>query len=102
MKKALKATLRAGISSCIYLLGFLYCANLSVANDEEGGIGGTGYDDAKARLLRPDIPNHDIRPDMPGIPERPQTMERPLERIDAFDADAIEAMPEGMPEKIGK
>ncbi|MBV1869951.1 MAG: hypothetical protein KUG76_03505 [Gammaproteobacteria bacterium] len=102
MKKAQKATLRAGVSSCILLFGFLHCANLPAANGEEGGIGGTGYDDAKARLLRPDIPSHDIRPDMPGIPERPQTMDRPHERLDTFDVDTIEAMPEGMPEDIGR
>lgn len=86
MKKRMKINLKHFTAFSILLLGSLNSTGLYAMREEEGGIGGTGYKNTEGRLLRPEIPNQGIRPEILNVPRpaaRPMRIERPaaIERV---------------------
>jgi len=82
MKKRMKINLKRFTIFSILALSSLNSTGLYALNGEEGGIGGTGYENTEGRLLRPEIPNQGIRPEIINMPRpaaRPMKMERPTE-----------------------
>ena len=91
MKSMKKTTLKVITSRCILFIVLFNSFTLHAANgEEEGGIGGTGYKNNDGRLLRPDIPGQDMRPEIVDIPERPQRIDSIPERPGALDLSAPE------------
>ena len=81
MKKTMKINLKHFITFNLLLLSLLNSTGLYAARgEEEGGIGGTGYKNTEERLLRPEIPRQDVRPEIINVPRpaaRPMRIERP-------------------------
>ena len=77
MKKMKRIKLKRFITLGFLLLSTLISTASYAARGEEGGIGGTGFEDSEERLLRPEIPSQGIRPEIFVAPRPPVRIERP-------------------------
>ena len=77
------------------LLSYGLSVKAENGSDEQGGIGGTGYQDTHPEELRPDIPDRGIRPEVLDQPVRSDN----FPRTDALDSVKSDTRP--MPDVMG-